>query len=800
MATRSTRTPRRTLRRADLLSLARALGTVSVAGGMGGAAACTPGRFDGLREGGAASRGNVAAAATTVAQPLDRPAEIALQDAFVRYDPSETAWTIGNARFEERLELRPAPQGGYSLQRRSLAARARDIGLDIAASEAGDAAANAVQDVIGVALEGPPLQLTPLDHRLEQLAGGALHAALRFLDATRGAEVTHEVRLRPGHAVVEHRSTVHYPREKRIRLTRLDSADFVVRSGNGARWRAASLDTQGNVSFVRLGPDGMLATETPAQSAARAPVVPLLLLHDATNDEGLFLALRWSANYRIAVHAIGDRRVAVEAGVRMTSDPALDALTAIDRDAGFYLQPGQTISSPWLILGIYEGGMEDGTNSLKSYVTADRPREPAWAAEVMPVAWNSWFAYGTGVDASTMQAEARAARTVGAEVFYVDYGWSRALGDWTPHPQRFPGRTLRQLSDQVHAARMRFGLWVAFGVADEDSDLLRAHPEFRARQPTPARTGIDGSLPLCLMRAQPYLRAELARIVREYRLDWLKFDQPMVAACLDVTHGHDSSVRGSLHANNQAFYDLLSSLRAEFPELFVESTFDGAGYLDYGVFSRSHGAWLDDAAGDPSVPMQTVQQSAYGATLAFPPRFLTLWLGRGQQPDSQAGRSLSPRDLAYQGYSTMGGAWGLSLRLEDLDQAQRAILADLIADYRALRTFLPGAHVYHLAPSLALPGPTALGVVTAGPTVADWYAMQFWQPEQDRGAILVVHNQDGSDRRLLRLRGLQPEEVYRVEWTDGRHVTTDTGEALLRQDLVVELPPLSGGVMTVRGI
>ena len=223
-------------------------------------------------------------------------------------------------------------------------------------------------------------------------------------------------------------------------------------------------------------------------------------------------------------------------------------------------------------------------------LTDDRPRDPTWASEVLPVAWNSWFAYGRGVDYDSMLAEARLARSLGVEICYVDYGWEAALGDWTPHPQKFPGRSLQRLADEVRRMGMRFGLWVAFGVAAPDSQLARRHPEYIAVQPEPSRTGIDGSLPLCLTQAQEWLEDELPRIVRAYELDWMKFDQPMVAACLDPSHNHDPSVRGSLQANNQAFYDLLRGLRERFPDLFVESTFDGAGYLDYGVFARSHTA------------------------------------------------------------------------------------------------------------------------------------------------------------------------------------------------------------------
>jgi hypothetical protein len=292
--------------------------------------------------------------------------------------------------------------------------------------------------------------------------------------------------------------------------------------------------------------------------------------------------------------------------------------------------------------------------------------------------------------------------------------------------------------------------------------------------------------------------------VREYRLDWLKFDQPMVAACRSPSHGHDSSVRGSLQANNQAFYDILADLRQEFPELFVESTFDGAGYLDYGVFARSHAAWLDDASGDPTVPMQTVQQSFYGASLAFPVRFLTLWLARAPVGDGVAGRGLTPDDLRYQAYSTMGGSWGVSLRLTDLDDAQRQTVQELIEEYQAFRDLLPGARVYHLLPALngvsaglgsaATPGPVN------GPAVTDWLALQYLQPDTLRAAALVVRNGGGPERQVVRLQGLVPHRPYRVEWSDGRVVAEELGQSLMETGVGLDLPPLSGGILSVTAV
>jgi alpha-galactosidase len=299
------------------------------------------------------------------------------------------------------------------------------------------------------------------------------------------------------------------------------------------------------------------------------------------------------------------------------------------------------------------------------------------------------------------------------------------------------------------------------------------------------------------------LQGELARVVRDYKLDWLKFDQPMVAACLDPAHKHDTTVRGSLQANNQAFYEILRGLRGQFPELFVESTFDGAGYLDYGVFARSHGAWLDDSAGDVSAPMAVTQQSFYGATLAFPARFLTLWLARGPVGPGVEGRGVTPDDLRYQGYSTMGGGWGLSLRLGDLDPAQRRAVRDLIEDYVAFRDLVPGARVYHLQPPLAAPAPGTLGSQPVQlPAVRDWFALQYVHPELRRGAILAVRNGGGTDRVTLKLRGLTPQSPYQVRWSSrsasgGQVLAEDLGDALMRSGVDVALPPYTGGLLWV---
>ena len=339
---------------------------------------------------------------------------------------------------------------------------------------------------------------------------------------------------------------------------------------------------------------------------------------------------------------------------------------------------------------------------------------------------------------------------------------------------------------------MRFGLWVAFGVADRDSRLC-PQPDFVARQPEPAGTGIDGSIPLCLTRARGWLAGELPRIVRDYGLDWLKFDQPMIAACLDPGHGHDTSVRGSLQANTQALYDILRGLREGFPELFVEFTFDGAGYLDYGLYARSHTAWLDDAVGDPSQPMRVVQQSFYGASLALPLASSPSGWPAVRWATAPPGRGTSPQDLAYQGYSTMGGAGASPCAWATWTRPRRRRCAIWCRTTAPSASCSPGPSCTTWRPPWPCPPalPPAPRWTTGWPCSTSsltWGGGPSW-PSATAGA---------GHRIAVRLRGLAsstgPPAPSRA---DGRQVADDLGAALTGPGLTLELPPYAGFILWI---
>lgn len=79
---------------------------------------------------------------------------------------------------------------------------------------------------------------------------------------------------------------------------------------------------------------------------------------------------------------------------------------------------------------------------------------------------------------------AKDAASMGIELFVMDDGWFgkrdkdvSGLGDWFVNEKKL-GCTLGELSEQIHALGLQFGIWFEPECVSEDSDLYRAHPDW----------------------------------------------------------------------------------------------------------------------------------------------------------------------------------------------------------------------------------------------------------------------------------------------------------------------------------
>jgi hypothetical protein len=245
---------------------------------------------------------------------------------------------------------------------------------------------------------------------------------------------------------------------------------------------------------------------------------------------------------------------------------------------------------------LVDGGREAAAAALRTLVSDEMVTAPDLTG--MPgtpdfpcLVANSW---GVGEDTSTARIlrmlEATAA--VGAEVFVVDKGWERAVGDWHPNDRFAEG--LRMLSDRARERGLGFGVWCGWGNADPASAVAGQHPEWLARWRGDLPRLSSDNHALCLGHdpARDWVLGELGRLVEDFGLTWLLHDFETIARCDRDDHTHDPGA--GEHAAEQAFHHILRTLAERYPQVVLENCWNGVRPLDLAMVRSHHTTITED--------------------------------------------------------------------------------------------------------------------------------------------------------------------------------------------------------------
>ncbi|MEV5433964.1 alpha-galactosidase [Streptomyces sp. NPDC052701] len=389
--------------------------------------------------------------------------------------------------------------------------------------------------------------------------------------------------------------------------------------------------------------------------------------------------------------------------------------------------------------------------------------------ELRPVLYNSWEATSFEVNEDNQISLARRAASLGAELFVLDDGWFRGrdddrsgLGDWTPHPRRFP-RGLRPLADEVHRLGMAFGLWVEPEMVNADSDLHRRHPDWVLHVPGRTATELRHQLVLDFSRPEvsEWAVRWLRQVVAENTVDFLKWDfnRSFTEA---GAHGGGPDARRVHVEHARGLYKVLDRLRAEFPRLRIEACAGGGGRVDPGILARTDQVWTSDNT--DAVDRLTIQ---HGFSQVYPAGVMSAWVT--DSPNPLTGREVP---LRFRFHSAMAGVLGIGGDLTRWTDAELAEAAELVRVYKDIRPVVQRGRQYRLlAPAQ---GPLA--------------AVQYLGEDGDRVVVLIWRPSTafGPAQPPLRLRGLEEGARYRDEDT-GR---VWSGAALTGFGLPLpELPP-----------
>ncbi|MEI2777817.1 MAG: alpha-galactosidase [Tetrasphaera sp.] len=401
------------------------------------------------------------------------------------------------------------------------------------------------------------------------------------------------------------------------------------------------------------------------------------------------------------------------------------------------LEQGEAYTTPW-VYGNYAVGLDAQAHRFHCFLRARRrPVGPH-----RPVTLNVWEAVYFAHDTDRLIDLAERAAALGVERYVLDDGWfgSRrddysGLGDWVVSQEAWPDG-LHPLTDKVAELGMQFGLWFEPEMVNPDSDVARAYPEWimSARRDWPVESRHQQVLNLAIPAAYAHVRDQILAILAEYPISYIKWDHNR-----DLIEAGDQTQGGrpAVHAQTTAIYRLLDEIRAEHPDLEIESCSSGGARVDLGVLQHIDRVWVSDCI-DPLERQAMLRWT----TQLLAPEFLGSHIASGRSHTT--GRV---HDLNFRAATALFGHLGIEW---DLAQASDRALGELrawIGFYKENRELLLTGDLVRIDD----PGD---GFLAHGVVAPDKSRALF--------AYVAVANPLADPGPALRLRGLDPHQTYAV--------------------------------------
>jgi hypothetical protein len=590
--------------------------------------------------------------------------------------------------------------------------------------------------------------------------------------------------------------SAHGPIEHRIRIQNLSGQELWLPLQDSFQFRfavspqeelkqfwvekgASAPSPEGGVHLVTLQDryqwTGTSSTYAHPPKGAPREMIPYLLIERAgSKQEGWYMGIEFSGRTRISLRRDSSSLFG-EAGLNPDPGPYRTRLPA-----------GGTYETPVTFLGAFRGGPDGAGNILRRWirdvlnnpVTLRNPQYPLLVS-------NSW---GSGMAINEQQAHGmiQDASLLGLEMFHLDAGWFRAIGDWTANPDKFP-HGVAAVADYAHKLGLKFGLWTDWTQAGTEAVHALPTRNWLTIDPPKGWRPADFkgiTMDIGVPAARQWAAALLTKLVEDFHLDMLEHDGYLVAqgcerknhphAALDeatarrfrdedflwVSGSNDTDV--SDHAT-RAYYQVQSELRNQFPALLFEVCNDGGRMVDFG--SAAHGDYFSTS--DAYDPLGN-RRAFFDASYVLPSAMLESYVEKWPSP-SMAG-------FRYMLRSGMMGWFSLMQDSQAWTAAQHSAAREEFGLYkRRLRPLIRSADLYHASDR---------------PDGLHWDGIEYFDAGTGHGVLYAFHGSLLSDSsHTFPISGLRGQRVYKITFQD--HSMPDyqaSGEEIARRGILVKEP------------
>ncbi len=433
----------------------------------------------------------------------------------------------------------------------------------------------------------------------------------------------------------------------------------------------------------------------------------------------------------------------------------IDELGQLRIDAGIHpenfrwlLADGGSFQAPEALLVYSEAGVGEMSRRCHALIRNNICRGP-WRDAPRPILINNWEATYFDFNAEKLLKIADSAAKLGIEMLVLDDGWfgkrdddHTSLGDWFVNTGKVGN--LGELVSKVNALGLKFGLWFEPEMISPESELYRRHPEWALT--VPGRTPTLSRHQMVLDMANPevvdYLYETIRAILSSANIEYIKWDmnrQPAEMRTPTLPPERQGEVG---HRFVLGVYELHRRLLETFPNLLIEGCSGGGGRFDAGMLCFAPQIWTSD---DTDAIERLKIQS--GTSLFYPASAMGAHVSA--VPNHQTGRNTP---LATRGNVAMSGTFGYEMDLGTLDEADRKLVREQIADFHRYHHLVTHGDLYRLTGPFDNP---------------DYTAWEFAAADGSEALVTCVvnHHYPSEPTRFLRLAGLIPAARYREHST-----------------------------------
>lgn len=430
------------------------------------------------------------------------------------------------------------------------------------------------------------------------------------------------------------------------------------------------------------------------------------------------------------------------------------------------LKAGESLQMPEAVSVYSDEGIGKMSRTFHDLYRKHLIRSP-YKDKKRPILINNWEATYFQFDTEKLIAIAREAKKAGIEMLVMDDGWfghrdddNSSLGDWYVNESKLQGG-LKYLVDEVNKIGLKFGIWFEPEMISPDSDLYRAHPDWAIAIPgrTPVRSRNQYVLDLSRQEVVDYVFDVVSKILHSANIEYVKWDMnrqitDLGSYCLGKEN------QGELyHRYVLAVYQLQERLVKEFPNLLLENCSGGGARFDPGMLYYGPQIWCSDDT--DAIERLGIQE---GTALVYP--LSSMGAHVSDCPNHTVGRNTP---FSTRGNVALAGTFGYELDITKIPQEDRDSIPGQVEMYHKYNPLVRTGDYYRIASYRENHFYDCYGVVSKDKSEALFTFVQ-------------VMGRPNYHSRIIRLDGLAPEKMYKIEGEDGCY----SGETLMKAGLQIQ--------------